>query len=193
MRIDRCFNIADFRKAAQQRLPAPLFNFIDGGADDEVTLRGSTSIFDACQLVPTALSDVSKIDLSTTVFGKKIDWLVIMAPTGTNRLFHHDGERAVAKVAAEMGTIYSLSTMSTVSIEEIAGLTTGPKCFQVYIHRDRGMTREFVERVKASKYDALCLTIDTLVAGNRERDKHTGMVVPPKLTLQSMILSLIHI
>jgi len=187
MRIDRCFNIADFRKAAQQRLPAPLFNFIDGGADDEVTLRGSTSIFDACQLVPTALSDVSKIDLSTTVFGKKIDWPVIMAPTGTNRLFHHDGERAVAKVAAEMGTIYSLSTMSTVSIEEIAGLTTGPKCFQVYIHRDRGMTREFVERVKAAKYDALCLTIDTLVAGNRERDKHTGMVVPPKLTLQSMI------
>jgi L-lactate dehydrogenase (cytochrome) len=187
MTIDRCFNIADFRKAAKRRLPSPLFNFIDGGADDEVTLRGSTSIFDDCQLVPTALSDVSTIDLTTTVFGKKIDWPVIMAPTGTNRLFHHEGERAVAKVAAEMGTIYSLSTMGTVSIEEIGALTTGPKCFQVYIHRDRGMTREFVGRAKAAKYDALCLTIDTLVAGNRERDKHTGMVVPPKLTLASMI------
>ena len=157
-----------------------------------MTLRGSTSIFDECQLVPTALSDVSKIDLSTTVFGKKIDWPVIMAPTGTNRLFHHEGERAVAKAAAETGTFYSLSTMSTVSIEEIGALTSGPKCFQVYIHRDRGMTRDFVERVKAAKFDALCLTIDTLVAGNRERDKHTGMVVPPKLTLASLVSFALH-
>jgi L-lactate dehydrogenase (cytochrome) len=177
MRVERCFNIEDFRAAARRRLPAPLFHFIDGGADDEVTLRGSTSIFDECQLVPTALSDVSSIDLSTTVFGKKIDWPVIMAPTGTNRLFHHEGERAVAKVAAETGTFYSLSTMSTVSIEEIGALTAAPKCFQVYIHRDRGMTREFV---------------DTLVAGNRERDKHTGMVVPPKLTLASMVSFALH-
>jgi L-lactate dehydrogenase (cytochrome) len=91
MRVERCFNIDDFRAAARRRLPAPLFHFIDGGADDEVTLRGSTSIFDECQLVPTALSDVSSIDLSTTVFGKKINWPVIMAPTGTNRLFHHEG------------------------------------------------------------------------------------------------------
>lgn len=192
MRIERCFNLEDFRAAAKRRLPAPLFHFIDGGADDEVTLRGSTSIFDNCQLVPTALSDVSSIDLSTTVFGKKIDWPVIMAPTGTNRLFHHDGERAVAKVAAEMGTFYSLSTMSTVSIEEVGALTDGPKCFQVYIHRDRGMTRDFVERVKAANFDALCLTIDTLVAGNRERDKHTGMLVPPKLTLASMASFALH-
>ena len=192
MGIERCFSIADFRAAAKSRLPSPLFHFIDGGADDEVTLRRSTEIFDQCQLVPNALSDVSQLDLSAKVFGKRVDWPVIMAPTGTNRLFHHEGERAVARAAASSGTLYSLSTMSTVSIEEIGRLTTGPKCFQVYIHRDRGMTREFVERAKGAGFDALCLTTDTLVAGNRERDKRTGMVVPPKLTLESLMSFALH-
>lgn len=187
MSIERCFNLDDFRELARRRLPEPLFHFMDGGADDEATLRRNVSAFDACQLLPSSLADTSNLDISTTVLGQNISWPVILSPTGINRLFHHEGERAVARAAAKSGTIYSLSTMSNVSIEEIGALTSGPKCFQVYIHRDRGLTREFVERCKASKYDALCLTVDTLVAGNRERDLKTGMIMPPKLTLNSML------
>jgi L-lactate dehydrogenase (cytochrome) len=192
MSIKRCYNLEDFRQLARRRLPAPLFHFMDGGADDETALRGSVSAFDQCQLMPNALSDTSNVDLSTTVLGQKVDWPVILSPTGINRLFHHDGERAVARAAAKAGTIYSLSTMSNVSIEEIGALTSGPKCFQVYIHRDRGLTREFVERSKAAGFESLCLTIDTLVAGNRERDLKSGMIMPPKLTLNSLLSFAMH-
>jgi L-lactate dehydrogenase (cytochrome) len=187
MSIDRCFNIDDFRRLARRRLPTPLFHFMDGGADDEVTLRENTSVFDQVQLVPSMLAGNAKIDLSTTVLGEKIEWPVMLSPTGINRLFHHEGERAVARAAAKAGTVYSLSTMSNVSIEEIGALTSGPKCFQIYIHRDRGLTREFVERSRTAGFTSLCLTVDTLVAGNRERDLKTGMIMPPKLTLNSLL------
>lgn len=187
MSIERCFNLDDFRELARRRLPEPLFHFMDGGADDEYTLRRSVSVFDTVQLVPSTLADTSNLDISTTLLGQKIAWPVMLSPTGINRLFHHEGERAVARAAAKSGTIYSLSTMANVSIEEIGALTSGPKCFQVYIHRDRGLTREFVERSKAAKYDALCLTVDTLVAGNRERDLRTGMIMPPRLTMSSLL------
>jgi L-lactate dehydrogenase (cytochrome) len=186
MSIEQCYNLDDFRQLARRRLPSPLFHFMDGGADDETTLGRNTSVFDACQLLPSTLGDMSDLDISTTVLGQKIDWPVIMAPTGINRLFHHEGERAVARAAAKSGTIYSLSTMSNVSIEEIGALTTGPKCFQIYIHRDRGLTREFVQRAKTAGFGSLCLTVDTLVAGNRERDLKSGMIMPPNLTLKSL-------
>ncbi|MGI9479755.1 MAG: alpha-hydroxy acid oxidase [Hyphomicrobiaceae bacterium] len=192
MSIERCFNLDDFRLLARRRLPAPIFHFMDGGADDETTLRGNVTAFDACQLVPSILNDINDLDISTTVLGEKVDWPVILAPTGISRLFHHEGERAVARAAAKSGTVYCLSTMSNVSIEEIGGLTSGPKCFQVYIHRDRGLTREFVERSKAAGYTSLCLTVDTLVAGNRERDLKTGMIMPPKLTMQSLASFAMH-
>ncbi len=187
MRIDRCYNIADFRRLAKARLPAPLFHYIDGGADDEVTLRANTTAFDCCRLVPDALADLSNMDLSTTVLGQKIDWPVFLSPTGMNRLFHHDGERAAARAAAKLSTMFSLSTMATVSIEEIGALNDAPKCFQLYIHKDRELTYEFVERARAAKFSALALTVDTLVAGNRERDRVTGMVMPPRLTAASML------
>lgn len=187
MSIERCFNLDDFRQLARRRLPEPLFHFMDGGADDETTLRRNISAFDACQLMPNVLAGASAVDTSTTLLGCEIEWPLMLAPTGINRLFHHEGERAVAKAAAKSGIMYSLSTMSNVSIEEIGALTAGPKCFQIYIHRDRGLTREFVERSRAANYDALCLTVDTLVAGNRERDLKTGMVMPPKLTMSSLI------
>lgn len=187
MSIERCYNLADFRQEARRRLPAPLFHFMDGGAEDEATLRSNVSIFDEVQLLPSTLAGADNVDLTTTVLGEKIDWPVFMGSTGINRLFHHDGERAVARAAAKAGTIYSLSTMSNVSIEEIGAHTAGPKCFQVYIHRDRGLTREFVDRSRAAGFTSLCLTVDTLVAGNRERDLRTGMIMPPKLTLQSLL------
>ncbi|MEM6496486.1 MAG: alpha-hydroxy-acid oxidizing protein, partial [Pseudomonadota bacterium] len=126
MRIDRCHNIEDFRRLAKRRLPAPLFHYIDGGADDEFTLRNNTSAFDAYRLVPDSLADLSDMDLSTTVLGEKIDWPVILSPTGMSRLFHHDGERAAARAAANLGTMYTLSTMSTVSIEDIGSLGPAP-------------------------------------------------------------------
>jgi len=187
MRIDHCNNIEDFRRMAKRRLPAPLFHYIDGGSDDEATLRRNSSAFDDVRLIPNGLADLSGLDLSTEVLSQKIDWPVFLSPTGMSRLFHHDGERAVARAAEKFGTIYSLSSLSTVSIEEIGALTAGPKCFQIYIHKDRALTYEFVERCKAANYSSLCLTIDTLVAGNRERDLVTGMVMPPKLTPASLL------
>jgi L-lactate dehydrogenase (cytochrome) len=186
VRIKDCNNTEDFRRLAKKRLPAPLFHYIDGGADDEITLRRNTDAFNKVRLIPDALADLSDMDLSTTVLGQKIDWPVFLSPTGMTRLFHHDGERAVCRAAHAAGTMYSLSTISTVSIEDVGALTPGPKCFQVYIHKDRGLTMDFVARCKAANFSALCLTVDTLVAGNRERDLVTGMVMPPKLTLSSL-------
>ena len=187
MGIERCNNTADFRELARRRLPAPIFHYLDGGADDEVTLAANTSVFDTCRLIPNALQGVGKVDLSTTVLGQKIDWPVFLSPTGMNRLFHHDGELAVARAAHKAGTIYSLSTMATRSIEAVGAATPGPKCFQVYIHKDRQMSYDFVDRCKAANFSALCLTVDTPVAGNRERDLVTGLTMPPRLTLASLI------
>ncbi len=187
MRIEDCNNVADFRELARRRLPAPLFHYIDGGSDDELTLRRNTSAFDHYNLVPQGLVDTVAIDLSTRVLGQKIDWPLFLSPTGMTRLFHHDGERAVARAAAQAGTMYSLSTLSAVRIEDIGALTTGPKMFQIYIHKDRGLTHELIDRCKVAGFNALCLTVDTIVAGNRERDLVTGMTMPPKFTLASLL------
>jgi len=192
VRIKDCNNAADFRKLAKKRLPAPLFHYIDGGADDEVTLRRNTEAFDDVRLIPNALADLSDMHLGVNVLGQDIDWPVFCSPTGMTRLFHHDGERAVCRAAHKAGTMYSLSTLSTVSIEEVGALTPGPKCFQLYIHKDRGLSYEFIERCKAANFTSLCLTVDTLVAGNRERDLMTGMVMPPKFTLSSMLSFMTH-
>ncbi|MCL4160288.1 UNVERIFIED_CONTAM: hypothetical protein GTU68_024001 [Idotea baltica] len=155
-------------------------------------MKRNISSFDEVRLVPNGLANLSTIDHATTVLGQKIDWPIFLSPTAMTRLFHHDGEKGVARAAAKFGTMYSLSSLSTESIETIGALTDGPKCFQIYIHRDRGMTADFVERCKAAKFSALCLTIDTLVAGNRERDLVTGMTVPPKLTLKSLASFAVH-
>lgn len=192
MRIKDCNNTADFRKLAKKRLPAPLFHYIDGGSDDEMSLRRNTESFNSARLIPNALADLSSMDLSVNVLGQKIDWPVFCSPTGMNRLFHHDGERAVCRAAQKSKTMYSLSTVSSVSIEEIGALTQGPKCFQIYIHKDRGLSYEFIERCKQANFSALCLTVDTLVAGNRERDLVSGMSIPPKFTLKSMLSFVMH-
>ena len=192
MRIKDCNNTADFRRLAKKRLPAPLFHYIDGGSDDEITLRRNTEAFDKVRLIPNVLADLSAMDLSVKVLGQDIEWPVFCSPTGMSRLFHHHGERAVCRAAHKAGTMYTLSTLSTVSIEEIAALTPGPKCFQLYIHKDRGLSYAFIERCKEAKFSSLCLTVDTLVAGNRERDLITGMVMPPKFTLSSMLSFMLH-
>ena len=164
----------DFRRIAQRRLPSPVFNYLDGGADDEWTLGRSTRAFDDYELLPAQLSDVSNVNLKTTLFGEQVDWPVMLSPTGASKLFHASGEPAVVRAAEKFGMFYSLSTLSTTSIEDVAAQGNGPKMFQIYILKDRGLTAEFVARCKASGYKALCLTADTPVPGNRERDAVYG-------------------
>ena len=192
MNLKDCHNVEDFRKLAKKKLPSPIFHYIDGGSDDEITLKRNTESFNKCDLVPNVLTDVSKIDLSTTVLGQKIDFPLFLAATAMHRLYHHHGERATAKAAEKMGTIFGTSTMATTSIEEIGKLTKGPKLFQLYIHRDRGLTDNLIERCKAAGFNSMCLTVDTVVAGNRERDHRTGFSTPPKLTFGSLLSFITH-
>lgn len=181
--LDKVFNIEDLRKIARRKLPKPLFNYIDGGADDESNVCGNTHAFDSTRLVPEYLVDVADIDTSTTVLGREISMPLFLAPTGMTRLFHHDGETAVSRAAAQAGTYYSLSTVGATSIEDVATVCDGPKCFQIYVMKDRSLTREFIQRCKDAKYDSLTLTVDIPVAGNRERELRYGFSMPPKLNL----------
>ena len=192
MNLKNCHNFDDFRKLAKNKLPSPIFHYIDGGADDEVTLKRNTDSFNKCDLIPNVLTDVSNVDLSTTVLGKKIDFPLFLSATAMGRLYHHQGERATAKAAEKMGTMFGISTMSTVSIEEIGDLTNSPKLFQLYIHKDRGLTDNLIERCERANFDAMCLTVDTVVAGNRERDHKTGFSTPPRLTLGSLLSFALH-
>ena len=181
-----------FRKLAKKKLPSPIFHYIDGGSDDEVTLNRNTESFNDCDLIPNILADVGNIDLSTTVFGKKIDFPLFLSATSMNRLYHYQGERATAEAAKKMGAMFGISTMSTVSIEEIGKLTSSPKLFQLYIHKDRGLTDNLIQRCERANFDAMCLTVDTVVAGNRERDHRTGFSTPPRLTLGSLLSFILH-
>jgi len=192
MKLKDCHNFEDFRKLAKKKLPSPIFHYIDGGADDEITLNRNTSSFNDYDLVPSVLNDVSNIDMSTTVLGEKIDFPLFPAATAMHRLYHHEGERASAKAAEKMGTIFGTSTMGTVSIEEIAKINKGPKLFQLYIHKDRELTDNLLERCKKAGFSSMCLTVDTVVAGNRERDRRTGFTTPPKLTLGSLLSFALH-
>ena len=187
MRIGKCNNLMDFRSIAKRRLPAPVFHYLDGGADDEITLARNTQAFDDYELLPSQLTDVSSIELQTTLFGKTIDWPVMISPTGASKLFHGDGEPVVARAAAKFGIIYSLSTLGTTSIEDIAGVTDGPKMYKLYIFKDRGLTEEWIARSKASGYTALALTVDLPVHGNRERDLVQGFAMPPRSRIKQIL------
>ncbi len=192
MTLAACYNIADLRAKARRRLPSPIFNYLDGGADDEVTLRRNTSAFDDYELLPNYLTDTSAIDLKTKALGVTLDMPLFLSPTGMSKLFHHTGEPAVARAAHTFGTLYGLSTLSTTSIEDVAAATPGPKMFQIYVYKDRGLTKEFVERCKAAGYTAICLTVDVPVPGNRERDFRTGMTIPPKFGVSSLMSFALH-
>ena len=187
MNLKNCYNFEDFRKLAKKRLPAPIFHYIDGGADDETTLKRNTNSFDDCDLIPNILRSVGEPDLSTTVFGRKIDMPIFLSPTAMQSLYHPDGDKASARAAEKFGTMYSMSTMASFSIEEIANISSGPKLFQLYIHKDKSFTDDLIDRCKRANFDGLCLTVDTLVAGNRERDHRTGFTTPPKFTLESIM------
>ena len=187
MNINDCYNFDDFRKLAKKKLPAPIFHYIDGGADDETTLKRNTNSFDDCDLIPNILRSVGEPNLSTTVFGRKIDMPIFLSPTAMQSLYHPDGDKASARAAEKFGTMYSMSTMASFSIEEIANISSGPKLFQLYIHKDKSFTDDLIDRCKRANFDGLCLTVDTIVAGNRERDHRTGFTTPPKFTLESIM------
>ncbi len=180
--LDDCQNIADFRELAKRRLPFPVFHYIDGAADDEVTKDRNTASFDDVDLVPNVLAGVEEIDISTTIMGRKSALPLMLSPTALQRLFHWQGERAVASVAEKMGLWFGISSLASVSIEEIGKNYAGPKMLQYYYHKDKGLNAALLERAKAANFDAVTLTVDTIVSGNRERCKRTGFTTPPKIT-----------
>ena len=184
--LTNCHNINDFRKLAKQKLPFPVFHYIDGGADDEITLKRNTESFETCDLVPNVLRGVEDIDLSVNVFGRKISLPFFLSPTALQRLFHHTGEMGVGEAAQNFDTFFGISSLSTVSAQEISRLK-GPKIFQLYYHKDKALTKSMIDECKAKKFDALALTVDTITGGNRERDLRTGFTSPPKFNLKSIL------
>jgi L-lactate dehydrogenase (cytochrome) len=190
--LRRVNNVADMRRAAARRLPKPIFDYIDGGADDEVSLRRNAAAFADYELVPDVLNDVSRLRTETTIFGQPSRWPLMLAPTGLTRMFHGHAELAVARAAARHGLLYSLSTMGTTRLEDLGQAFAGPKVFQIYIFKDRGLTAEFVARCRDAGFHGLALTVDTPVAGNRERDRVSGLSLPPRLTLNSLLSFALH-
>jgi L-lactate dehydrogenase (cytochrome) len=182
----QAINIEDLRSRARRRLPKVIFEFIDGGAQDETTLRANREDFQKWRFRTRVLTDVSRRDQSITLFGQRCASPLILAPIGLAGLLSRRGELAAARAAEKYGVPYCLSTMATCSIEEITTETTQPKWFQLYVLRDRGLTREFIERARASRCTALVLTVDTKVQGPRERDMRNGFTVPPRFTVATI-------
>jgi L-lactate dehydrogenase (cytochrome) len=186
MRLADCHNVADFRALARRRLPRPVFDYIDGAADDEVTRVRNTRAFDDVDLVPNVLAGVADIDMSVTLFGRRLAMPLFLSPTALQRLFHHEGERAVGRAASAFGTFFGVSSLSTVSLEEIGRTVSGPKMLQLYVHKDEGLNRSLVDRARAAGFDCLTLTVDTIVGGNRERCLRSGFTSPPRFTPASV-------
>lgn len=187
MRLTDCHNIDDFRLLAKQRLPWPVFDYIDGAADDEATKARNTAAFASADLVPDVLAGVADIDTSCTIMGCHSALPMILSPTALQRVFHWQGERAVARAAEKFGLWCGISSLATVSIEEIGAMISTPKLFQFYYHKDRGLNRSMIERCQAAKFDAIALTVDTIVAGKRERCARSGFTSPPKFTVSSFL------
>ncbi|HEX3956532.1 MAG TPA: alpha-hydroxy acid oxidase [Trebonia sp.] len=180
-------NTGDYRAASRRRLPRMIFEFVDGGAEDERTLRANESDLADVRFVPRALVDVSAVDISVELFGTRMRSPVIFGPAGLAGLLHADGECEVARGAGAAGTVYTLSTGSSRSIEQVAAAASGPLWFQLYLWKDRRLIGSLVERAKAAGYQAICLTVDVPAIGNRERDARNGMVIPPRLRPGNMI------
>ena len=186
MRLSDCHNIDDFRTLAKKRLPFPVFDYIDGAADDELTKARNTQAYERVDLVPDVLAGVEEIDTSCTILGRKSALPLMLSPTAVQRAFHWQGETAVAKAAETFGLWFGISSLATRSIEEIAALTSGPKMFQLYVHKDKGLNTHMIERCQAAKFDAMALTVDTIVSGKRERCLRSGFTTPPRFTPASV-------
>jgi L-lactate dehydrogenase (cytochrome) len=191
-RLRAAITVEDMRRIAKRRLPRGVFDYIDGGSADEWTMANNAAAFSRFEFQPNVLRDVSKIDVSATLFGKPVSMPLILAPTGYTRLTHSEGELSVARAAERAGIPYSLSTMSTRSIEEVAAVSNGAKWFQVYTWKDRGVVRDLVERSAAAGYEAVWLTVDTAVLGKRERDIRRGFTIPPRIGPGTIVDGILH-
>ena len=187
MRLADCHNVDDFRELARRRLPWPVFDYIDGAADDELTKARNTAAFAEVDLVPDVLAGVAEIDTSCSIMGRTSALPLMLSPTALQRVFHWQGERAVAQAAEKFGVWFGISSLATVSIEEVAALTSGPKLFQLYVHKDQGLNKSMIERCQAAKFDAIALTVDTIVSGKRERCARSGFTSPPKFTARNLL------
>ena len=187
MRLRDCHNFNDFRELARRRLPGPIFDYIAGGADDEATLRQNTASFERCDLVPNVLRGVGAIDISVNVMDQKLAMPVYCSPTALQRLFHHDGERAVAAAAAKFGTMFGVSSLGTIGLEELRKTHDTPQVYQFYFHKDRALNHAMMQRAKAAGVNVMMLTVDSITGGNRERDLRTGFSIPFRLTLGGML------
>lgn len=191
-RLRRGVSVADLRSIAKRRLPRGVFDYIDGGAEDELTLASNTEAYRRVTFRPRVLRDLGEIDITSNLLGKPLSFPLVLAPTGFTRMADPAGELAVARSAARAGVPYSLSTLGTRSIEEVAAVGSSRLWFQVYVWRDRALVADLVQRAAASGYEALCLTVDTAVLGRRERDVRRGFTLPPKLGLSTIFDGVVH-
>ena len=192
-KLGKVASVDDLRRLAKRRLPAGVFDYIDGGAEDERSLASSSADFSQLEFRPRVMRDVSQLDTSTRIFGEPASMPVILSPTGFTRIAHSEGELAVTRAAGRAGIPWSLSTMGTRSIEECADANpSGQKWFQIYTWKDRALVEDLVGRAKAAGYGAVWLTVDTAVLGRRERDVRRGMTLPPKLGPKTLVDGVIH-
>ena len=191
MRLKDCHSFGDFRELARRRLPSPIFNYIDGAADDESTYSRNTKSFDDCDLVPNVLRGSKEIDMSVEILGQKLDLPIYCSPTALQRVFHHEGENAVAAAADKYRTLFGVSSLGTVSISEVRKKYQGPQCYQFYFHKDKALNQVMLQSAKDADVDIMMLTVDTITGGNRERDLKTGFSIPFKLTLNGIFQFLI--
>ncbi|HEY1917733.1 MAG TPA: alpha-hydroxy acid oxidase [Streptosporangiaceae bacterium] len=192
-RLSRAHTIEDLRAMAARLVPRAVFDYTDGAAEQEASLRRARRCFARVEFHPAMLRDVSSADPGTTVLGRRWPLPFALAPTGFTRMMHHDGERAAVRAADRAGLTYALSTMGTTSIEQVAAAAPGAhKWFQLYVWRDRAAGQDLIERARAAGYEALMLTVDTPVAGARMRDVRNGLTIPPALTPATVLDAALH-
>ena len=191
-RLARCASVDDLRELARRRLPRGVFGYIDGAAEDERTQGRNCEAFRRLEFRPRVLTDVTAVDTSTTVLGRRLKMPLVLAPTGFSRIAHSEGELAVARAAARAGITYSLSTLGTRSIEEVSAVNDGAKWFQVYVWKDRGLVKELLERARDAGFEAILFTVDVPVLGRRERDVRLGFTLPPQLGPETLIDGILH-
>ena len=190
-RLQKAASIEDLRKMARRRLPGGVFDYIDGGAEDEVAMDRNTRGFRDMEFVPRVLRDMGTVDTTGTVLGRDVPFPLILAPTGFTRIAHPPGELAVARAAERAGLPYSLSTMGTRSVEEVAAVSNGSKWFQVYVWRDKGLLKDMILRAGEAGFDVLCITVDAAMLGRRERDVRRGFTLPPKMGINILFEGMI--
>ncbi len=191
-RLAHAASVADLRAVARRRLPRGVFDYVDGGAEDERTLAANSAAFRAVTFRPHVLNDVDEVSVGTSVLGRPAELPLVLAPVGFPRIVHPDGELAAARAAARAGVPFTLSTMCSRSIEEVRAVSNGRLWFQVYAWRDRGLVKAMVDRARDAGYEALVLTVDTAVLGRRERDVRRGFSMPPQLGLGTIVDGALH-